>query len=52
MAGVHEWEDQGSALYENQIEACLGFAFLCRVGEGSLNDSRARRRFSPFVAFN
>ena len=31
MAGVHEWEDQGSALYENQIEACLGFAFLCRV---------------------
>jgi hypothetical protein len=31
MAGVHEWEDQGSALYEGQIDACLGFAFLCRV---------------------
>lgn len=31
MAGVHEWEDQGSALYEGQIEACLGFAFLCHV---------------------
>jgi hypothetical protein len=33
MAGVHEWEDQGSALYEGQIEACLAFAFLCHVGQ-------------------
>jgi hypothetical protein len=33
MAGVHEWEDPGSDLYEGQAEACLGFAFLCRVGK-------------------
>lgn len=32
MAGVHEWEDLGSALYEGQSEACLAFAFLCHVG--------------------
>ncbi|MFI5347264.1 MAG: hypothetical protein ACHQ51_12900, partial [Elusimicrobiota bacterium] len=32
MAGVHEWEDPSSVLYEGQAEACLGFAFLCRVG--------------------
>lgn len=32
MAGVHEWEDPGSALYEGQAAACLGFALLCRVG--------------------
>lgn len=33
MAGVHEWEDSSSLLFEGQIEPCLGFAFLCRVGD-------------------
>lgn len=32
MAGVNEWDDSASAIYEGQSEACLGFAFLCRVG--------------------
>lgn len=32
MAGVHEWEDPGSALYAGQVEPSLAFAFLCRVG--------------------
>lgn len=32
MAGVHEWEDPSSALYQGQFEPCLAFAFLCRLG--------------------
>lgn len=33
MAGFHEWEDSSSALYFGQHEACLAFAFLCRITE-------------------
>jgi hypothetical protein len=32
MAGVHEWGDPASPLYEGQADAALGFAFLCRLG--------------------
>jgi hypothetical protein len=31
MAEFHEWENPASALYRGQHEACLAFAFLCRV---------------------
>lgn len=33
MAGVHEWENPSSLLYRGQAEACLGFAFLCRLSK-------------------
>lgn len=33
MAGIAEWQDPGSLLYKGQSEACLAFAFLCRLSK-------------------